>query len=41
MRIVNMLMGMLKKFSGRAELLREEEGIYPADHEQEHEQEQE
>ena len=40
-RIVNMLMGMLKRFSGRADLLREEAGIYPADHEQEHEQEQE
>ena len=38
-RIVNMLMGMLKRFSGRAELLREDEGIYPAEHE--HEQEQE
>ena len=34
-RIVNMLMGMLKRFSGRAELLREDEGIYPAEHEQE------
>jgi hypothetical protein len=30
---------MLKRFSGRAELLREDEGIYPAEHE--HEQEQE
>src|SRR6266513_4692593 len=37
-RIVNMLMGMLKRFSGRAEFLREEEGTYPNeyDHEQEH-----
>jgi four helix bundle protein len=37
-RIVNMLMGMLKRFSGRAEFLREDEGIYPNehDHEQEH-----
>ncbi|MBO0694998.1 MAG: four helix bundle protein [Verrucomicrobia bacterium] len=38
-RIVNMLMGMLKRFSGRAEFLREDEGTYPVDyeHEQEHE----
>ena len=37
-RIVNMLMGMLKRFSGRAEFLREDEGTYPNeyDHEQEH-----
>jgi four helix bundle protein len=40
-RIVNMLMGMLKRFSGRAEFLREEEGIYAIDHDhgQEHDQE--
>jgi four helix bundle protein len=40
-RIVNMLMGMLKRFSRRAEFLREEEGVYPIDHdhEQEHDQE--
>ena len=38
-RIVNMLMGMLKRFSGRAEFLRENEGLYAID--QEHEQEQE
>ena len=38
-RIVNMLMGMLKRFSSRAEFLREEEGLYAI--EQEHEQEQE
>jgi four helix bundle protein len=40
-RVVNMLMGMLKRFSGRAEFLREDEGIYPYeyDHEQEHDQE--
>ncbi|MGC2351879.1 MAG: four helix bundle protein [Candidatus Udaeobacter sp.] len=38
-RIVNMLMGMLKRFSGRAEFLREDEGTYPNEHE--HEQEQE
>ena len=42
-RIVNMLMGMLKRFSGRAEFLREDEGAYSSeyDHEQEHEHEQE
>jgi four helix bundle protein len=39
--IVNMLMGLLKRFSGRADFLREEEGIYPVDHEQEHDQEHE
>jgi four helix bundle protein len=38
-RIVNMLMGMLKRFSGRAELLREDEPTYSAEHE--HEQEHE
>jgi four helix bundle protein len=40
-RIVNMLMGMLKRFSGRAEFLRESEGTYAVDydHEQEHDQE--
>jgi len=42
-RIVNMLMGMLKRFSGRAEFLREDEGTYPNDyeHEQEHDHEHE
>jgi four helix bundle protein len=37
-RIINMLMGMLKRFSGRAEILREDDGTYPNehDHEQEH-----
>jgi four helix bundle protein len=35
--IVNMLMGMLKRFSGRADFLREGEGLYATDHE--HEQE--
>jgi four helix bundle protein len=37
-RIVNMLMGMLKRFSGRAEFLREDEETYRSeyDHEQEH-----
>ena len=36
-RIVNMLMGMLKRFSERAEFLRESEGLYAIEHEQEHE----
>ena len=40
-RIVNMLMGMLKRFSGHAELLREEEGHYAYEQEYEHEQEHE
>ena len=40
-RIVNMLMGMLKRFSGRAEFLREGEGIYPNEHEHDHDHEQE
>jgi four helix bundle protein len=44
-RIVKMLMGMLKRFSGGAEFLREDEGTYPGeydhDHDYEHEQEQE
>jgi len=31
-RIVNMLMGMLKRYSGRAEILREDEGVYAIDH---------
>jgi four helix bundle protein len=40
-RIVNMLMGMLKRFSGRAEFLREDEGGYSSEQEHEHEQEHE
>jgi len=40
-RIVNMLMGMLKRFSGRAQFLREDEGLYAIEHEHEHEHEQE
>ena len=36
-RIVKMLMGMLKRFSGRAEFLREDEGIYPDEYDQDHE----
>ena len=35
-RIVNMLMGMLKRFSGRAQFLREDERLYAIEHEQEH-----
>ena len=38
-RIVNMLMGMLKRFSGRAEFLREDEGTYPNEYDHDHEQE--
>ena len=38
-RIVNMLMGMLKRFSGRAQFLREDEGLYAIEPEHEHEQE--
>jgi hypothetical protein len=30
-------MGMLKRFSGRAKFLREDEGHYAIEHEQEHE----
>lgn len=38
-RIVQMLMGMLRKFSGRADFLREDDGSYSGevDHEHEHE----
>jgi hypothetical protein len=36
-RIVQMLMGMLRKFSGRADLLREDEGTYADRIEHEHE----
>jgi four helix bundle protein len=39
--IVNMLMGMLKRFSGRAESIREEEGNYSIGYEQEQEHEHE
>ena len=38
-RIVNMLMGMLKRFSGRAEFLREDEGTYSNEYEHDHEHE--
>ena len=34
-RIVNMLMGTLKRFSGRAQFLREDEGLYAIEQEQE------
>ncbi len=34
-----MLMGMLKRFSGRAEFLREDEGTYPNEYDHDHEQE--
>src|SRR5207244_8186040 len=40
-RIVNMLVGMLKRFSGHAGSLREDEGIYPSEYEQEQEHAQE
>src|SRR5438552_11413475 len=40
-RIVNMLMGMLKRFSGRAEFLREDEGAYSSEYDHDYEQEQE
>ena len=38
--IVNMLMGLLKRFSGRAEFLREDSGYYSAEQDQEYEHEQ-
>jgi four helix bundle protein len=38
-RIVQMLIGLLRKFSDRADVLREEEPVYLVDHEQEHEHE--
>jgi four helix bundle protein len=40
-RIVQMLMGMLRRFSERGEFLREDEGGYGFEHEQEHEHENE
>jgi len=40
-RIIQMLIGLLRKFSERASVLREEEPAYFIDHEQEREQEQE
>ncbi len=40
-RIVQMLMGMLRRFSERSEFLREDEGEYGIEHENEHEHENE
>jgi four helix bundle protein len=40
-RIVQMLIGLLRKFSERADILREEEADYSIDHDYEHEQEHE
>jgi len=40
-RIVQMLIGLLRKFSERADLLREDEAAYLAEHEYDHEQEHE
>ncbi len=40
-QIVQMLVGLLKKFSSRADFLREEAGDYVVEHEQEHDQEHE
>ena len=40
-RIVQMLIGLLRKFSERASVLREEEPAYSIDHEDEHEHEHE
>jgi len=40
-RIVQMLIGLLRKFSERAEFLREEEANYSSEHDYEHEQEHE
>src|SRR5215475_803192 len=40
-RIVQMLIGLLRKFSARADFLREEEPAYPVDHDYDHEQEHE
>jgi four helix bundle protein len=39
-KIVQMLIGLLKKFSERAGVLREEAQTYPADHDHDHEQEE-
>lgn len=38
-RIVQMLVGLLRRFSERADVLREEEPAYPIEHDYEHEQE--
>ncbi len=39
--IVRMLIGLLKRFSPRADVLQEDEGVYLAEQEREHDQEQE
>jgi four helix bundle protein len=40
-RIVQMLVGLLRKFSDRAAVLREDEAVYPVEHDYGYEQEQE
>jgi hypothetical protein len=40
-RIVQMLVGLLRRFSERADVLREEEPAYPVEHDDDHEQEHE
>jgi four helix bundle protein len=40
-RIVQMLVGLLRRFSEHADVLREEESIYSVDHDHDHEQEHE
>ncbi|MEP6604006.1 MAG: four helix bundle protein [Spartobacteria bacterium] len=40
-RIVQMLIGLLRKFSERADVLREDAPAYPAEHDYDHEQEHE
>jgi four helix bundle protein len=40
-RIVQMLVGLLRKFSDRAGMSREDEAVYPVEHDYEHEQEHE
>lgn len=40
-RIVQMLIGLLRKFSDRAAVLHEDDGTYPVDHDYDHEQEHE
>lgn len=40
-RVVQMLVGLLRKFSERADVLREEEPAYSVEHDYEHEQEHE
>ena len=38
-RIVQMLIGLLRKFSERADVLREKEAVYSIEHDYEHDQE--